>query len=247
MKSKSLLILPIAVLAISSLACQFVTGLAPTMLRGSGNLVREERAVSGFSEIDLAGQGNLIIELGQAESLVIEAEDNFLPYIITEVRGQTLVIRQRDNTNFLPKESINLYLTVESLEGINISGLGDVHAPVLTADAFSIAISGGGNLNLEGLEAGELVVAISGLGDVNIGSGTVGSQEITISGGGNYQGERLESRNAGVNISGLGNVYLWASENLSVTISGGGSVHYLGSPSLTQSISGLGNVEKIER
>lgn len=43
---------------------------------GSGNVISENRSVSGFNKVDKSGRGNLIIELGNEE-----AEDNLIKYI----------------------------------------------------------------------------------------------------------------------------------------------------------------------
>jgi hypothetical protein len=240
------ILLAVAALALSSLACQAVARVVPGSVRGSGNVVSEERAVSGFSAVDFGGLGDLFIELGQAESLTIAAEDNLLPYLETNVRAGRLEIRTRQGVNLRPREPLNFYLTVVSLDSLNISGLGNVRVPVLEAGRFSVAISGGGDLELEALDADELVVSISGLGNLSIGGGEVAGQTISISGGGNYTAGQLASRRAVVHISGLGNAILRVSEELNVDISGGGSVRYHGSPSVSQTISGLGNVEQVE-
>lgn len=240
------ILLAVAALALSSLACQAVARVVPGSVRGSGVVSSEERAVSGFTGVDFGGLGNLYVELGQSESLTIEAEDNLLPYLETQVRGGRLEIRTRQGVNLRPREPINFYLTAVSLDSLNISGLGNVRAPALEAERFSISISGGGDLDLDALQADALQVSISGLGDLAIAGGQVQAQTISISGGGNYSAGQLASQRAEVHISGLGNATLRVSEDLNVDISGGGSVRYHGSPSVSQNVSGLGSVEQIE-
>ena len=63
-----------------------------TTIRGSGNVVEETREVSGVSGVQLATIGDMVIELGDKESLRIEAEDNLLEYFETEVRNGKLII-----------------------------------------------------------------------------------------------------------------------------------------------------------
>lgn len=60
--------------------------------RGSGNLITEEREVSDFDRVELASDGELMLTQGGSESLIIEAEDNVMSYITSEVRGGTLVL-----------------------------------------------------------------------------------------------------------------------------------------------------------
>ena len=208
-------------------------------------MASEEREVSGFTAVDLGTVGTVFIELGERDSLRIEAEDNFMQYIETEVRDGVLHLETRAGVNILPTQPLFYYLTVEELDGIIVSGLGNVEAPEINTGRFSVSITGGGNIDMEKLEGDQLEVDISGLGDLNIDDGAVGEQSITISGGGNYKADEMASDKAQVDISGLGSATLWATDQLTVDISGGGSVRYVGNPSVDQNVSGLGRVERI--
>jgi len=254
MKTKRLSLGLIAVvLVISTLACQIAynTGSSPISIggrtvRGSGNVTTEQRAVDNFSSIELASLGKLVIELGDQEALRVEAEENLLEYIETEVRGRTLEIGSRRGINLNPSEPIYFYLTVVSLDSISVSGLGDVEAPDLESDNFSIEISGGGNVNIDSLQARRLRATISGLGSLDIDAGQVNDQDIEISGAGDYNAGEVESLTAEVDISGLGSATLRVSDQLDTHISGSGSVRYHGDPDVSKNISGLGSVEQID-
>lgn len=214
-------------------------------IEGSGRVISEEREVSGFSRLELAGLGKLIVEFGEEEALTIEAEDNLLPYIETEVRGKRLVISTKEKISLQPTESITYYLTVVELDSVSVSGLINAVLPEIKTTDFTLDISGGGDVDIAGLYADRLTVNISGLGDVTINEGAVTDQVIDISGGGNYRAKDLESEYADVEISGLGSATLRVSDSLNVDISGGGSVEYYGSPSVNSDISGIGDVEKL--
>ena len=243
-----------ATLLMSTLACQvaFNAGSNPITIggrtvRGSGTLATEERRVSGLSAVDLGSLGHLVIELGDQEMLRIEAEENLLEYIETDVRGNTLEISTRRGINLNPREPINFYLTIQSLDSISVSGLGDVEAPGLEADEFSVEISGSGDVSLDSLVASRLRVDISGLGNLDIEAGQVDDQDIEISGDGDYNARDLESNTAEVDISGLGSAILRVSDHLEANISGGGSVRYYGDPSVDKNVSGLGRVEPADK
>ena len=81
----------IAIMAVFSASCKWTIGV----VRGSCDLETEERDVSGFDEIYFSGMGNLVIEQGDEESLIIEADDNIIDLIETEVRGGELHIKFR--------------------------------------------------------------------------------------------------------------------------------------------------------
>ncbi|OGO16907.1 MAG: hypothetical protein A2Z14_01960 [Chloroflexi bacterium RBG_16_48_8] len=54
-------------------------------IQGSRNIITEARDVGGFNRIELEGMGKVILTQGEEESLTIEADDNLMEYITTEV------------------------------------------------------------------------------------------------------------------------------------------------------------------
>jgi hypothetical protein len=238
-------LLPITLLLLTAFACQLTSEVPFQIVRGSGNVVTEDREVEDFTRIELSGIGDLEIELGDQPALRIEAEDNIMPLIETEVVGDTLRIGFREDTTPSPREPIRYFLTVVSIESMDASGLGNITAPGLQADSFSVNISGGGDIDIDSLEAQTIEVNISGLGNLQIDGGEVGNLEVDISGGGDLNTENMEAQEADIQISGLGTATIRVSENLRVDISGGGSVRYYGDPNVDEQVSGLGNVERL--
>lgn len=56
-----------------------------TVINGSGNSATERREVSDFDSVSLAGDGALVLTQDGTESLVVEADDNILPVIATDI------------------------------------------------------------------------------------------------------------------------------------------------------------------
>ncbi len=246
MKQQNKLLLIVFVLALSTLACGItVNGRDVWGVGGSNVVVTEERQVSGFNRVDMAGIGFLVVEFGDTEALTIEAEENIMDYIQTNVVGQELIIKLEEGRNYHPTEPIKFYLTVIELDELEVSGLGNVELPEIEATDFFIQIGGGGAVDIDRLDAKLFKLEVEGLGDLTIDEGTVVRQEISISGGGNYQARRMESQDADVDISGLGNATIRVSDALTVNISGGGSVEYYGNPVVNSNISGLGKVDRL--
>ncbi len=189
----------------------------------SDNVTSEPRNVSGFDEVELNGVGNLSIQRTGSESLIVEAEEDVLPKIRTEVENGRLVVGAKPNTSIHTTEPINYNLTVKDLNALEVSGSGDVEA--------------------EGIDTEELAVTISGAGDVEI-SGKADGQEIDISGSGDYRAEDLESKEAKINVGGSGSATVNVSDELEADVSGSGSVEYIGDPTVDQDVSGAGEVRK---
>ena len=216
------------------------------VVRGTGNLTEETREVSGFNAVELGGVGTIFIEQGDKETLRIEAEDNLLKFLETEVDGNTLKLSTRKGVNVVPTQGIFYYLTVRDLEKIAVNGLGNIDLNDLFAPRLNLEINGGGQINVKNLETDQLEVHINGLGSIDMGDGQVQQQKIIIDGGGSYDAANMASDSAAVSINGLGSANLWANEQLDVNISGGGTVQYAGKPEVNQTISGLGSVNAIK-
>jgi len=243
-KQTGYLLTMLVVLALATLACSIDFNSTKTV-QGEGDLVEESRQVEGFNKIEINGMGEIIVELGTEESLTVEAEENLVQYLETYVRGSSLVIEIEDGITIVPTKSLTFYVTVVSLEGLAISGAGNVQLPELEADRFSIDLSGAGNIEIDSLNADSFDVSMSGVGNLNVFDGKVSSQDVMISGAGKYSARNLESDDAAITISGLGSATLRAENYLNVTISGGGDVSYYGNPDVDSDISGLGDLDRL--
>ncbi|UCC88848.1 MAG: DUF2807 domain-containing protein [Anaerolineales bacterium] len=238
MKQLSMWIALTSVIA-ASLACAIPFGIRT--IRGSGNVVTEEREVSGFDSVALSAFGEVIISQGDDESLTIETDDNLMPYIQTEVRNGTLELGWARNIVPVPSRSLVFRVSVKELVALNSSGAGRFEIDELDTDRLNVNLSGAGDIKINSLTATDLAITVSGAGNVEV-AGAVETQEISLSGLGNYVAPDLESQAATVRISGAGDTSIWVQDSLDVVISGAGNVDYFGSPQVTKEISGVGGV-----
>lgn len=215
-------------------------------IRGSGDVEREERAVSGVRGVSVENQGDLFIEIGDEEKLVIEAEDNLLEHIETRVRGGILRIGTRDSFGGLDnRQPIRYYLTIPSadaLESLEAGSAGDIEAPRLEAGSFSIEVGSAGDVKIAELWADFLEVTISSAGDVTIGGGEVDEQEVTISSAGDYRAEDLISRRADVRLSSAGDARIQVDEYVDARLTSSGDLIVYGDPEVRSRTSSSGDV-----
>ena len=239
----------VALIVFVSTAC--TVPFAPRLVRGSGDIIVEERDVSDFEEILVTGAGRVIVTQGGSESLSIETDDNLMQYIETEVRGNTLEIGFKDGVAFSqaggrkvidPSESFIFRISVNELTAITLSGAARLEVEKLKTDSLIINLSGAGDITVEDLNAAQLDVILSGAGDVKV-AGKVVNQDIRLNGFGRYQAFDLESQGGAINISGAGGANVWVTEVLDVVISGAGDVEYYGTPTVNREINGLGRVQ----
>jgi hypothetical protein len=210
-------------------------------LQGSGKAATEQRPVSGFNAVVLSGAGDLRIEVGSQESLKIEADDNVIPQIRSDVENGRLKIGFERGVSVHSKVPIRYWLTVKDIKEVDLSGSGTISTASLQADQMEVRLSGSGEINFDKLSGNKLVAHISGSGDISI-PGEVDSQEVHIAGSGDYKAEDLHSRTASVSISGSGDSKLWVTDTLSASIAGSGDVEYYGEPKVTKSVAGSGEL-----
>ena len=233
--------LALMVVIAASLACA-IPSVGIRTIKGSGNVVTEERDVSGFDSVALSGFGEVIITQGDEESLTVETDDNLMRYIETQVRGGTLELGFTDDILLRPSKSIIFRLSVIDLTALDSSGAGKFEIDELDADRLEVTLSGAGDIRIDSLTATDLVVTVSGAGNIEV-AGQVKTQQFNLKALGNYNASDLESQAATVRISGAGSASIWVHDTLDVVISGAGNVEYYGSPDVTQDISGVGSVK----
>jgi hypothetical protein len=215
-------------------------------IQGSGKIVVENRSVRDFDRVNLVGSGEVEITQGEEEALTVEADDNFMRYIRTEVKNGTLILgftKEAGSLKLRPSRPIVFELSLEQLSEVEILGSGNITSEEINADRFEIKIAGSGAVSIAELNADFLEVQILGSGDVELG-GKVEEQTVVISGSGNCNTAELRSYKAEISIPGSGNADVWATENLEVRIFGSGNVGYYGNPEVDINIGGSGDVSR---
>jgi len=214
---------------------------------GSGVVESETRQVAEFQSISAGYPADITIRQGRAESVTIEAEDNLLPQLATEVRNGVLYLENSEKSwqeRVNPTKPVRMTITVVELENVHFPTAGKMLVDGLMTDSLTVSVSGAGDVTMTKLETGELEYSLSGAGNIEV-DGTCERLQLSISGLGNFKGGDLECQDAEVHISGAGSATVWAEDRLDASISGAGSVNYYGSPQVSERISGVGSVSKI--
>ena len=208
----------------------------------------EAREVSSFSRLSFSGVGELWLSQGERESLVIEADDEVLSEIRSEVHGDTLHVGYKPigilKMLFQAGKPIRINVTMVNIQEVVSSGAGNVHAPAIRTPRLVVNTSGVGNVVIDQLVADELDAIISGTGSITV-AGKARQQRLSLSGVGSYRTGEMESQTALVTIAGTGSALIWTGESLEARLSGVGSLEYYGSPRLKQHINGMGRVRSL--
>ena len=90
------------------------------------DIKKENRNVSEFSSVVFAISGDLYLSQGDKNEVIIEAEEDVLEKIVTEVKGTTLIIEFEKWYNQHGNGKINVYITTKSIEKITLTGSGKI-------------------------------------------------------------------------------------------------------------------------
>ncbi len=211
--------------------------------RGSGHVITQSRDVKGFTAVSLAYPASVVIRQGTSESLTMEAEDNVIASLRTEVVNGVLEIDNlRDHRVFVtPTQPVKITITAKELRDVSFDAAGDLTIQGLNGKDFRVTLDGAGTININNATLQALNAVLSGAGSLHV-SGTTGSLNVELDGLGSFDGANLRSQKASVNVNGMGSADVWAESSLVANINGLGSVNYYGNPAVSRNVNGLGSV-----
>jgi hypothetical protein len=216
----------------------------------AGEVVREERAATGFHRLEINGQVEVTLVQGAAEGVTVEALSSMLHRVRTEVRDGTLVIdaaEQRQIWRWFSgrrgSRTPRITIKLREVDQIEAAGAVTLAADSLKAGELRLDLAGACSLKIRDLQATTLRLDGSGAIKADV-AGKVLRQRIDLSGAGSFQASNLASDEAVIEVSGAGKAVVNAANSLEVDISGAGAVEYLGDPKVQQSISGIGKVRR---
>ncbi len=148
-------------------------------ISGNGNVVTETRDVSGFDSVDVGGIFQVEIVTGKDFNVQVDADENLISHVVTEVRNGTLYIET--DHKIKSKKGLKVRIAAPSISTVDTSGVAAVSLSGVKSDALSIRSSGASKVSASG-ETAELNVDISGATKVNADSLSVTNAKIEASG-----------------------------------------------------------------
>ena len=209
---------------------------------GSGNVIRQERHLSSFNAIDVSGAFDVYLSQGTTQSVIVEADDNLMKLIKTEVNGNTLEISNKEPIGH--SKSLKIYLTVTDLNKIELSGAVNIQTQTkLKVDELSIEVSGATDSKMD-FDVRKLKVECSGGSKLHF-SGTASETSFDVSGAVDLFAFDMITEKMQLGISGAGKAEVNVTKEFNADISGAASVRYKGNPEkISQDVSGAGSIKK---
>ena len=176
-------------------------------VKGSGNVQTQDREVSNFTKIDVSGVFKVEVTLQRDVDVKVEADDNLLPFIRTEVNDDTLQIKSKKKLS--TRNPLVVKVSVPNIEALETSGASKIEMTNVNNESLTVDSSGASKIKVEGITK-NLTVDSSGASIINA--------------------ENLKSENAFIDSSGASKINVFVSNTLEADLSGASNVVYSGSP-----------------
>lgn len=211
-------------------------------LRGNGKIASQDRNASNIKGIDVGGGFVVEVTQGSNEGVRIEAEENLLDNIKTEVRNGVLHIYNDRSVN--SSKGMKAFVTLKDLESINISG----GAKIIGTSSFKspmlkLDMSGGSNVKLN-IVTEQVKGSLSGASKLVL-QGKSPEVNMQLSGASKVEASELEAHQVRIQASGASSVKVYAQKELEINASGASSVYYKGSPTITSDVSSAARVGRL--
>jgi hypothetical protein len=190
--------------------------------------IAQSRVVENFDSIEMHVAAAVVIKVGPAASLSIDADDRTLKYLETRVKGDKLYIDVSKKHSWNSNQShLKITVTLPALKSLEADGAGDIE--------------------ITGLNGGDQELELSGLQNIRA-EGHLDKLKLKISGAGNVNYKKVIVANARVTVNGAGNVELHTTDSLHAEVNGVGMVTYTGNPSKVESeLHGLGSIGRADK
>src|SRR5207248_9374857 len=103
-------------------------------IRGSGTRKTEKKELPAFKAIETGGAFDVEVTCQKPQSVEIEADDNLLPLLETDVSDGVLYVGMKQN--YHSSKTIALHITIPDLNCVNISGAATARVTAVKNETF---------------------------------------------------------------------------------------------------------------
>lgn len=233
--------LGLVILMIGMVAVLPKSTLAEKYLRGNGNVEKETRNISSFSAIDVSSAFEIYLTQDNKEGLVIEADENLMEHIITEVRGGVLKIYVKGNVRNV--RTMKAYISFKMIDKIELSGACNIRGEgTYKFNDLDIGASGAAEINMA-FTADKVYLDLSGASEIQF-TGSANKLTVDVSGATELYAQDFEVKECSIDASGASTIKVFATEELSVDASGASTIRYKGQPMVNFDTSGASSIRR---
>lgn len=207
----------------------------PGCIGSAGPLTLQERAVSGFSKIELSDNIDLVLIQGDTEKIEICGPQNILPNIQTVVTGDLLTIANVGECRWLrsPDEKVTVKLYFKKIYSFDYKGSGNVtNEDTIRMEYLRFdSETGAGNIDLT-VDVGLLGAVILKENASMIFHGKAGQCETYTNARGILNLSDMQVNNMNIIYSGLADTHINVSGSIQAYVRYKGNVYCKGNPTI---------------
>jgi hypothetical protein len=230
------------ILTTTLISCQFDMNIG--QVSGNGNVETEEREIDqDFDQVEGNRGLDVYLTEGNENKVVVEADENLLDLIETDVVNGKLVITASKNIGRAKTKKIHVTYThlknIEAHSGSDVIGTNVIKSETLTLDSSS-----GADLEVE-VFSKELYAETSSGADIDV-SGKASNLYANASSGSDLNAKKLEVIDCSAKASSGANIIVNVKDKLNARATSGGDVKYYGNPlSVIKKDGSSGSVRKM--
>ena len=212
-------------LTVSSVIVLLLSACGVAVVSGSGEVVQQTRDMSNYSQVVFSAPGELTIEQNGHEGLVIEADDNLLQYIYTNVQGDVLYIYVEPSViQLYPSKPIRYTLDVATLSRVTLNGSGVIRSDELIASTLDFDLNGSGDILIAAVKSQATALDLDGSSTHRFDSLMTNQLTVSLDGSGDIAMQEVIAKTTNVEIDGSGKLTVTdvVADTLSMKINGSG-------------------------
>ena len=240
-----------------------ISSMTFAQVKGSGKVEKDDsRNIGDFTKIHVATGIDGFVKIGNENKVVLEADDNILKHIKTEVKDGELKV----SLDKYAKKATTLkaYITVKKIEGLKAtSGADLVVEGIITGDKLVAKVSSGADMIFSAdvnvfdgnassgadMEIGKLIakkanIKTSSGSDIEIDNGEVEDLNANSSSSGDIEAYGLTVQHCNAKVSSGSDINIHVVQSLNANASSGGEVSYKGDPQVEKRKSSGGSISR---
>jgi hypothetical protein len=190
-------------------------------IRGNGQIKTQERSIAAFVNLDVGGAFEIEWQNGPP-AVRVTTDENLLPYVETNVSGDTLHLRTREHV--WPTHGIKVVISSPTRAGGKIRGAIKLTVKQLSGPIFALESKGASEVSLDG---------------------NIDRLLADMTGASKLAADGLQAKTAEISTTGAGDAEVAVTDTLKVVITGAGKVTYSGNPpTIKKQITGAGSIRR---
>ncbi len=187
---------------------------------------RDWATLKDFNAIEATGPDDVTVSVGKAFAVRVEGDPETMKALEIKVDGGTLQIgRKRGMSNFWGMGSdkgVTVHVSLPAVDGVTLTGSGDIDVDQAQGDALSLALTGSGELTVKAVAVRTLKSDLTGSGEIAL-AGTADDATFSATGSGNVEAEGLKVGKGEISILGSGDIGFASDGPVAIDIMGSGN------------------------